>query len=93
MYLQRELLAIEFLSLPVFINAWIDKIHKNCIYIPTQLKFWDFYVLQKNPYFVDCFASFYPAEEEIEHKVVIGSTPLDASQDIIETNNIDFKPM
>ena len=96
MYLRKEFFAkkaIEFLSLPVFINAWVDKTHKNCIYTPTQLKLWDFHVLQECPWFVDCFASFYPAEEDIERKAIIGSTPLDASQDIFETNNVDIQSM
>jgi hypothetical protein len=95
-YLRRELLgkkAIEFLSLPVFLNAWVNKTHKNCIYTPAQLKLWDFHVLQECPWFVDCSANFYPAEEEAEHKAVIESTPFDASQDAIETNNVGFQPM
>ena len=95
-YLRRELLAkiaIEFLSLPVFLNAWVDKTHKNCIYTPAQLKLWDFHVLQDCPWFVDCSVAFYPAEEEAERKAVIGSMPLDASQDAIETNDVGFQPM
>ena len=94
--MRRELLAkkaIEFHSLPVFLNAWVDKTHKNCIYTPAQLKLWDFHVLQECPWFVDCSAAFYPAEEEAERKAVIGSTPLDALQDTTETNNVDFQPM
>ena len=95
-YLRRELLAkiaIEFLSLPVFLNAWVDKTHKNCIYTPAQLKLWDFHVLQDCPWFVDCSVAFYPAEEEAERKAVIGSMPLDASQDAIETNDVGFQPI
>jgi hypothetical protein len=42
---------------------------------------------------VDCSVVFYPAEEDAERKAVIGSTPLDASQDAIETNNVGFQPM
>ena len=42
---------------------------------------------------MDCFAAFYPAKTEDERKVVNGSTPLDALEDTIETNNVDFQPM
>ena len=33
-------------------------------------------------------AAFYPVQEEAERKVVIISTPLDASQDTIKTNKV-----
>jgi hypothetical protein len=92
-YLRRELLgkkAIEFFLLPVFLNVWVDKIHKKCIYTPAQLKLWDFHILQECSWCMDCLAVFYLAEEEAERKVVIGSTPLGASQDAIETNNDGF---
>jgi len=49
------------------------------MYTSTQLKLWDFHVLQECHWFVDCSVVFYPAEDEAERKVVIGSTPLDAN--------------
>ena len=51
------------------------------------------HVLQEYSWFVNYFASFYPAEEETERKAVIESTSLGASQYTIETNNVDFQPM
>jgi hypothetical protein len=36
---------------------------------------------------------FYPTDAETESKTVIGSTPLDASQDATETKNVGFQPL
>ena len=46
--MQRELLAnkaIEFISVHVFLNVWVEKTHKNCIYTPVQLILWNFNVI------------------------------------------------
>ena len=51
-------------SLLVFLNAWVEKIHKNYSYTPAQLKLWDFHVLRECPSFVDYSVVFYPIEKK-----------------------------
>ena len=55
------------------------------------MKLSDFHVLQECPWFMDYSIVFYSAEEEVERKATIGSTPFDASQDASVTNNVDFQ--